>query len=114
MKHQLHGNTFFIGDAFHVIHPVLGQGFNMTLKDTAKLCNSIIETKKLGIPMQQCLENLPAANIMNHITMGIATHIFGKAFVSNRRISRFLTTASIYAGECIPTRIKTKILQQML
>lgn len=114
MKHQLHGNIFFLGDSFHTIHPVLGQGFNMSLKDTAKLCNKIIETKKLGIPLQQCLETLPVSNVINHTTMGIATHVFGKAFVSNRRISKFLTTASICMGELIPTNIKTKVLQKML
>jgi 2-octaprenyl-6-methoxyphenol hydroxylase len=41
MKQQLHGNMIFIGDSFHAVHPVLGQGFNMSLKDIQKLCNHV-------------------------------------------------------------------------
>lgn len=114
MKHQLCGNVFFVGDAFHAIHPVLGQGFNMSLKDVKKLCDAIAEMKTLGVPLYQGLQSLPVQSLANHITMGIATHVFGKAFVSTNKVTDFLTTTSVYLGGMLPQSFRTKFLQRLL
>tara|TARA_B110000014_G_C19983169_1_gene509118 strand:+ start:76 stop:915 length:840 start_codon:yes stop_codon:yes gene_type:complete len=37
------------GDALHVMHPFMGQGFNMTLRDLASLEKILIEKENLGL-----------------------------------------------------------------
>ena len=41
--------TLLFGDALHVIHPFVGQGFNMTLKDLA--CLEKILTQKINLEL---------------------------------------------------------------
>lgn len=113
-KKQLHGKVFFIGDSFHSVHPVLGQGFNMALKDTIKFCESFGKSQELGIPFVQYLEKLPVQNVINHLKIGVATHIFGKEFISEKPVPKFLTSCAIRVGSVIPSTIKTRILQKLL
>ncbi len=114
MKTQVIESIFFIGDSFHAIHPVLGQGFNMSLKDIAKLCEHIERMQKLGISCNKNLRKLTLENVINHIKIGTASHIFGSKFISKSKILQSLTTASIAISQAIPTHIKTKFLQKML
>ncbi|MFT4967893.1 MAG: 2-octaprenyl-6-methoxyphenol hydroxylase [Candidatus Deianiraeaceae bacterium] len=114
MTKQQYKNIFFIGDAFHSIHPVLGQGFNMSVKDIIHICAKLSEAKKLGIPYHQSLPHLAKKNIANHIKMGLATHIFGKAFISKKPIVHHFTSASIAVGSVIPAKLKTLILKKLL
>ena len=41
--------TLLFGDALHVMHPFVGQGFNMTLRDLATLETILSKTIKLGL-----------------------------------------------------------------
>ena len=114
MNQQLHGNMIFIGDSFHAVHPVLGQGFNMSLKDIQKLCNHLAEMQSLGVSLNQNLQSLPLKNFANHLKIGSATHIFGGAFISKNPVLKLLTSASISVGASISTRLKTKVLEKLL
>jgi 2-polyprenyl-6-methoxyphenol hydroxylase-like FAD-dependent oxidoreductase len=40
-----------LGEAAHVIHPLAGQGFNLTLRDAAQLAETLYETKRLGLAL---------------------------------------------------------------
>ena len=46
-KKYFHKNILFFGDAIHSVHPLAGQGFNMTIRDIIKF-NQILE-KKLNL-----------------------------------------------------------------
>ena len=50
-KNYYHKNILFFGDNLHSIHPLAGQGFNMTIRDIKSL-NEIIDKKiNLGLPI---------------------------------------------------------------
>ena len=46
-----HGNVLAFGDLLHKIHPLAGQGFNMTLRDIKILSEIIQEKINLGLPL---------------------------------------------------------------
>ena len=46
-----HGNVLAFGDLLHKIHPLAGQGFNMTLRDIKILSKIIQEKINLGLPL---------------------------------------------------------------
>jgi 2-polyprenyl-6-methoxyphenol hydroxylase-like FAD-dependent oxidoreductase len=114
MKRQSFENIFFVGDAFHSVHPVLGQGFNMSAKDVILLCNEIEKAQKRGIPFERVTRNLPRKNIINHFKIGFATHFFGKAFLVENKIMEKITSGSILLGSVVPSGLKTKILSKLL
>ena len=47
----VHKNILCFGDALHKIHPLAGQGFNMTIRDVKILLKIIESKKKLGLPL---------------------------------------------------------------
>ena len=51
------GKILLFGDSLHQIHPLAGQGFNMTLRDLEVLLNEIQNKIDLGLPMDASLFN---------------------------------------------------------
>ena len=41
--------VLIFGESLHSVHPIVGQGFNMILRDLNKLEKTIVENKKLGL-----------------------------------------------------------------
>lgn len=113
LTNQVFGKTIFIGDSFHAIHPVLGQGFNMSLKDTQNLCDYLAKMEKFGIQNIN-FKSITFNNLLNHFKIGLASHIFSTAFISQNKIHDTLSTASIAISQTIPVNLKTKILQKLL
>ena len=49
LRSYYHKNILAFGDLLHKIHPLAGQGFNMTIRDIKSLSNILEENIKLGI-----------------------------------------------------------------
>ena len=47
-------NILILGDGLHKIHPLVGQGFNLYLRDLQKLENLISKSLNLGLLINQC------------------------------------------------------------
>ena len=55
-RNYFHKNILSFGDALHKIHPLAGQGFNMTLRDTQVLSRLIRDNADLGLSLNTVLE----------------------------------------------------------
>ena len=49
IKEYFKGRTVFIGDCLHYIHPIAGQGYNLSLRDIETITGLLIEYKQLGL-----------------------------------------------------------------
>ena len=49
-------NILSFGENLHKIHPIAGQGFNMTIRDTKELSSLIKENLELGLNLSTVLE----------------------------------------------------------
>ena len=55
MRSYYHKNILAFGDLLHRIHPLAGQGFNMTIRDI-KILNNIIQNKiDLGLTLDKSI-----------------------------------------------------------
>ncbi len=55
LRSYFHKNILAFGDLLHKIHPLAGQGFNMTIRDI-KILNNIIQKKiDLGLPLDSAI-----------------------------------------------------------
>ena len=65
LRSYFHKNILAFGDLLHRIHPLAGQGFNMTIRDI-KILNAIIQKKiDLGLPLDSTL-NVEFENNQKH------------------------------------------------
>ncbi len=55
LRNYYHNNILAFGDMLHQIHPLAGQGFNMTIRDIKVLLNLIRDRKNLGLPIDSSL-----------------------------------------------------------
>jgi 2-octaprenyl-6-methoxyphenol hydroxylase len=51
LRSYYHNNILAFGDLLHKIHPLAGQGFNMTIRDIKVLVNIIQNRLNLGLPL---------------------------------------------------------------
>ena len=55
LRNYYHKNILAFGDMLHRVHPLAGQGFNMTIRDL-KILTKIIEDKiELGMQLDTCI-----------------------------------------------------------
>lgn len=80
-----HNNIIFLGDINHTIHPIAGQGFNLTIQDIIKV------TELLGIydfkfELEEIKKSFFRKRVTkNYIMIGF-THILVKAFENDNKI----------------------------
>ena len=57
LRSYYHSNILAFGDLIHKIHPLAGQGFNMTIRDTKFLLEIIKKNIDLGLPLDTTINN---------------------------------------------------------
>ena len=57
LRSYYHKNILAFGDLLHRIHPLAGQGFNMTIRDINSLVNIIREKIDLGLPLDSAVND---------------------------------------------------------
>lgn len=77
-----------LGDSAHAIHPVAGQGLNLSWRDVKVLSEMIIETKNLGLDIggQTVLSSYQALRRKDNIIMIAATDGLVKLFSNDSKV----------------------------
>ena len=57
LRSYYHGNLLAFGDLLHRIHPLAGQGFNMTIRDVKILLEIILRKQSLGLNIDSSVNN---------------------------------------------------------
>ena len=65
LRSYYHNNILAFGDLLHRVHPLAGQGFNMTIRDIKILTKIIGDKCELGLPLDN-LVNEEFENILKH------------------------------------------------
>ena len=65
LRSYYHNNILAFGDLLHKIHPLVGQGFNMTIRDIKTLSNIIKNRCDLGLPLDSSV-NEEFENTLKH------------------------------------------------
>ena len=71
-----------VGEAAHVIHPLAGQGMNLTLRDIGVLVDTLTETRRLGLDYGDAtmLENYARLRSADALASAFGTHALAKIF----------------------------------
>ena len=65
LRNYYYNNILAFGDMLHKIHPLAGQGFNMTVRDIKILVNIIKNKINIGLPIDQSV-NIEFENILKY------------------------------------------------
>jgi 2-octaprenyl-6-methoxyphenol hydroxylase len=57
LRSYFHNNILAFGDLLHRIHPLAGQGFNMTIRDIKILTKIISNKRELGLPLDSLIND---------------------------------------------------------
>lgn len=84
-KKYFSNKTIFIGDSLHHIHPVAGQGFNLSVKDIICLVNLIDDYKSYGflINDRKLFEEFFKERVISNANMIGITHGLNLVFSNN-------------------------------
>tara|TARA_B100001057_G_scaffold271283_2_gene271502 strand:- start:8138 stop:8944 length:807 start_codon:yes stop_codon:yes gene_type:complete len=84
-RNYFYKNILSFGDAIHKIHPLAGQGFNMTLRD-AKILSQLIKKKlDLGLNLDTVLENFEAERKNSNLVFAMGVDFLHEFFKLNNK-----------------------------
>ena len=86
-------NILSFGDSIHKVHPLAGQGFNMTLRDTQELLKLFKRNIELGLDLNESLLNdfIKKVKPLKARKMPVTT--FGEFETMRRKISNLFSTS---------------------
>ena len=90
-------NVVLIGNIAHNIHPIAGQGFNLTIKDISKIAYYINKYNSLGLELNsnQVLENFSNNRKFDNFIFSFGTLAMENIFSSKNNILRYFTSKGL-------------------
>ncbi len=95
-----------LGEAAHVIHPLSGHGYNLTLRDAACLADAIFDANYLGLSLgnMSVFEGYNQQRRTDILLMGMITHGLKTLFTSSFPFSGLCKNTSLFLGRFFPTK----------
>ena len=92
-KNLFHKNTVLIGNIAHNIHPIAGQGLNLSIKDVALLVKKINKYKSLGYKLndQMMLEEFEMERKLDNAAYSFGTFSLNGILSSNNKLINYTT-----------------------
>lgn len=89
-------NIVLVGEAAHAIHPLAGQGFNLTLRDAACLADVLFDAQALGLGLTDAamLEAYQTARRADAGVLAATTHTLSQLFASAPQLGQTGLAAS--------------------
>ena len=111
-KNMTYKNIIMLGESVHTVHPIAGQGFNLTLKDISSLYNVLDRYLSLGYELNHkfIFNDFYKQRIPDNTLFSFTTMFMNDAFISEN----YLINQSIEASFKILSRvplIKKKIMK---
>lgn len=93
-----------LGDACHAIHPIAGQGFNLSLRDVACVAEQVIHSAQLGLNVGSETALAPFAQLrtLDNMRMVYATDALNWLFAQKNSVVTFARRAGIQAVQHLP------------
>ena len=90
-KNLVYKNTVLLGNIAHNIHPIAGQGLNLSIKDIALFVNQIKKYKSLGYKLndQMVLEEFEMKRKMDNTAYSFGTFLLDDIFSSNNNFVNY-------------------------
>lgn len=103
-KEYYEGGVVLLGDSLHSIHPLAGQGYNLSLRDAEKLFDLIQDRLDLGLPINSTtmLEEYSASRSNDNAFMAEATNFVNVIFSNDNAILKAGRGAGIALINNIP------------
>lgn len=88
MKEYYKGRNVFIGDSLHFIHPIAGQGYNLSIRDINVLVDLVVEYRDLGLDIgsKMLLDIFTSQRKKDNMLMIRITDMLNSIFVSDSGI----------------------------
>ena len=93
-KKMYQDKIVLIGNVAHNIHPIAGQGFNLTVKDISKIVHYITKYHSLGLDFNsnQVLESFSNSRKFDNFAFSFGTLAMENIFSSENNVIRYLTS----------------------
>ncbi len=95
-KKMTYKNIILLGESAHTVHPIAGQGFNLTLKDISTLCSVLDRYLSLGYELNHkfIFNDFYKQRIPDNTLFAFSTMFMGDAFISkNNFINKSIETS---------------------
>lgn len=106
------GRFYLLGDALHAIHPLAGQGLNLSIRDADFLINNIIKAKELGLDIGAnglLMEYFKNRSFDNQVMIE-STNLLNGLFSNNNSFLRAFRSLGLDAVQEMPWLKKLFIL----
>jgi 2-octaprenyl-6-methoxyphenol hydroxylase len=96
LRSYFHDNILAFGDLLHKIHPLAGQGFNMTIRDIKILTKIISDKIELGLPLDSLINDEFEKNVKHrNFIFSNGIDFVNKFFNIERRIKNNILSRSV-------------------
>ena len=112
---QLARRTLIIGNAAHSLHPVAGQGFNLSLRDVAMLAEVLADARQAGedLGAETVLKRYVDARRGDQRGTAIFTDVLNRIFANPLQTVAWGRNAGLLAMELLPNARRTLLKHNM-